>query len=242
MIKATEFHYEFLKQVNRVNSDYNKSISVAARDTYFNHAIDVVLENFYSVAETNSTVRNHLRQLEKKKVKLNLVKKDDECCVYEYPSDFYRLLRQKAVMCTDLCDEPRDIIIHAIQSDDIAESIKDPYWEPSFEWEETFGEEGSDGFYVYKKKEHDIKEVMVDYMKKPSKVAAPSLLDCEPKSYINSKGELISADKDFDVDSTFLWRKIVDVAVLYALRDLGQIDDFSAKMKEILFVDKLYLK
>ena len=242
MIKATRFHHEYLKQINRVNTAFNKTVDVATRDSYFNHGMEVVLENFFAISEINTTVRNHLRLLEKKKVKFKLFKETEGYCIYKYPSDFYKLLRQTAIMCTDTCTEPREILVRTIQSDDIAESIKDPYWEPSFEWEETFGDEGAEGYYVYKKKEHKIKELIVDYMRKPGDIAAPSLLDCEPACYVNAGGESICSDKDFEIDSTFLWRKIVDVAVLYTLRDFGQLDDFDGKMREILFVDKLYLK
>lgn len=242
MIKATEFHYEFLKQINRVNSDFNKSISVAARDSYFNHAKEVVLENYFAIAESNSTVRNHLRQLEVKKRELDCIAKDDTCCVVSFPLDFYRLLRQSADLCTDKCSEVRTVRIHTIQTDDISESLKDPYWEPSFEWEETFGEEGEEGYYVYIKPGYDVKKVYIDYLRKPGNIAAPSLLDCESKCYTNSKGEEVCNDSDFDVDSTWLWRKIVDVSVVFALRDLGQVDDVRSKMEEIIFVDKAYLK
>lgn len=239
MIKATEFHHEYLKQVNRINSDFNKSISVATRDSYFNRAMGTVLENLFAVAETNTTIRNHLRQLELKAVPLDFVKKTDNYVVYKYPDKFYRLLRQWCTMTTDTCSDPRRIMIRTIQSDDIEESLKDPYWEPSFEWEETFGEEAKEGYYIYKKKEHKISEVRVDYMFKPNPIAAPSLANGK---YVNAKGEVVVNDQDFEVDSTYLWQKIVDIAVLYTLRDLGQLDDFNVKLNEILFSDKVYLK
>lgn len=242
MIKATEFHHEFLKQVNRVNSDYNKRFSVSTRDSYFNHAAEVVLENFYAVAEINSTVRNHLRPLEVKKKKLECKERDEKCCVAEYPEDYYRSLRITAIMCDECCDEEKEIQVHTVQSSKITGSLNDPYWEPSYEWGETVGDESSEGYHVYKKPDQTVKCVYMDYMRKPGKICAPSLLACEPPCYVDSAGVKQCEDKDFNVDSTFLWRKIVDVSVLYALRDLGQLDDFEAKMKEILFVDRLYLK
>lgn len=242
MIKATEFHYEFVKQVNRINTNYNKSISVAARDSYFNHAKNVVLENLFAIAEINTTVRNHLRQLERKKVELKPLSATADCVIYQYPDAFYRPLTQWALMKTKTCDQTRRVRVWTIQTDDINESLKDPYWEPSFEWEETFGEEGGKGYYVYKKPEHVIVSFYMDYMVKPDDICAPSLLDCEPACYTNAKGEKVCKDKDFLIDSTFLWHKIVDVAVVYALRDLGQLDDFEAKLKEILFTDKLYMQ
>lgn len=241
MIKATRFHYEFIKQINRIDSGYNKKISVAARDSYFNHAMNVVLENFYALSETNTTIRNHLRPLEKKKVKLEVVKSASECTVFKYPERFYRPLTQWAIFTTKECSEKRRIRVFTIQTDDINESLKDPYWEPSFEWEETFGEEGSDGYYVYKKPEHNIVEFYMDYMFKPDEIAAPSLLD-QASYYTNASGEQVSKDVDFIIDSTFIWRKIVDVAVVYALRDLAVMDEFEAKLKEILFTDKLYMQ
>jgi len=241
MIKATQFHYEFIKQINRIDSGYNKKISVAARDSYFNHAKEVVLENFYALSEINTTIRNHLRLLEKKKQKLSVVRSTSECVVFKFPDKYYRALTQWAIFKTKDCDKKRRLRVFTIQTDDVNESLKDPYWEPSFEWEETFGEEGNDGYYVYKKPEHEIVEFYMDYMFKPDNIAAPSLLD-QASSYTNAAGEQVSQDSDFIIDSTFLWRKIVDVAVVYALRDLGLMNDFEAKLKEILFTDKLYMQ
>jgi len=238
MIHSTEFHYEFLKGINRVNSDYNKSFSVAARDSYINRAKDVVFENFFAMSEMNTTIRNHLKAFEKKDIQLERVKEEENYNIYKYPAKFYRLLRQNAIFHTKECDTSRKIIIRIIQSDDINEALSDPYWEPSFEWGETLGDEGSEGFYVYKKPDHIIEKVVVDYMTKPSDIVAPSLTSTG--SYKNSKGERVSQDSHFYGD-TYLWRKIVDVSVLFALRDLGQVDDFSSKMQEIISVDKLYI-
>lgn len=240
MVKATQLHFEFLKQYNSQNSNFDKAISVVMRDSYLNHAKDVVIENFFAIPETNPTVRNHLRQLEVKRASFEIIRNRDDYVVFRYPKSFYRLIRSTVKMVTKDCSTPREILVHPVKTHQLTEALKDPYWEPSFEWEETLGEEGHDGFYIYKKPEHTIQLGLFDYFRKPADIAAPSLLD-DAKCYTNAKGEKICHDKDFEIDSTFLWRKIVDVAVLYALRDTNQLQDFESKLKEILFTDKLYL-
>lgn len=239
MIKATEFHHEFLKQLNLVNSGFNKRFSVATRDSYFNHAKDIVLENLFSAAEKNNTIKQHLRPFEVKREELTILKKTDDIVICQYPKDFYRPLRQDCLMTTKECKSSRVVIIRPIQSDDLPDTLKDPYSEPSFEWEETVGEEAHTGYYIYKKPEYNVDKVFMDYMRKPKDIAAPSLVE-QGKSYINSRGETVKQDVDFE-DSTYLWRKIVDVAVALALRDLGQLDNFGAQLKMILFGDSVYL-
>jgi len=242
MIKGTEFHLEYLKQLNRINSNWGKSVSVAARDSYFNQAKDIVFENLFAVSEKNTTVRNHLRDFEMKRKKISCKRKSDTMSYFEYPDNFYRLLRQDAYMHTDYCSTVREVTVTTVQTDDLPEILRDPHQDPSFEWRETVGEEGSEGYYIYTKEGYHVEYVLIDYMRKPKNIYTFSLIDCEGGAYINSRGEEITEDQDFESDSTYLWRKIVDVAIVYTLRDLGQIDDFSAKMQEILFLDKVYLK
>ena len=232
MIHVAKLHEQFKLSVNRIDSNYNKSFSTSVIDSYLNKAQDAVITRFMRHVERNTTVRNHLRVLENKEVSLPVVKKTPGYVVVSYPDNFYRLLRQTAKVRTAGCSELRDVIVHTIQSDKISESLRDPNWRPDADWGETIGDESHDGYYVYKQSDWEIEEVIVDYMRKPQEMFAPSLAK---GSYITSDGRMVTSDQHCEFSDTYLWRYIADLASFYAMRDQGQVDDAKTKMEEMVF-------
>lgn len=238
-IAATKLHYEVRRKINRINSDFSKSISVPDLDAYINEAKDLVYENFAVVFERNTTVRNHLRQLEVNNKCLACKNDAEDSCIVEYPKDFYRLTRQIAKATTDGCDSERELIIHITKQDKLSESLKDPYWDPDFFYEETLGDDEETGLRVYHNGKFDVKEVCISYLKIIPDIAAPSLVSSG--SYTDPEGNTVSRNVDFIVDSSFLWRKIVDVAVLGIQRDMSNVNDYQTQLQNILQLDKVYL-
>lgn len=237
-IKATQLHYDFLRKLNRINSASGRYVSVAERDSYLTEALYIYFENRAALAEVNPLVRNDLRQFETKKHCVSCNDVDNKCCFAQYPDNFYRLLRTVTIADCDECDEQRELITRTIQSDDLSESLASPFWKPSYEYEETFADEARDGLYVYHNGDFNVQNVCIDFLRKPNPIAAPSL--AENGSYVDPTGATISTDSDLELDSTFAWRKIVDVAVLIAARDLSDFPEFESQLQKILSVEKLY--
>jgi hypothetical protein len=231
VIACEKFHYAFLQKANHSNASYLKQLSVAQRDFYFNQALEEIFENLVKVPEIDSTIRNHLRQLERKSVVLS-VEPRDGYVVAKYPADFYRRLRQTAIATKGGCGE-RELIIHVISSDKLTESLKSPNIKPSFEYEETLGDDGEEGLYVWHNGEFGISKVILDYIRKPAPILCPKLPGCE--QYIDLMGSTITQNSDFEIDSTYLWRMIVDVAVLAAKRDHGDIANYQTQLNSIIF-------
>lgn len=239
MIKASKIQEEYRRHLNRVNSDVAKAISIVDGDAYINEAKDYIFENFAIKFETNSIYRNHLRQLERKKIPLSCEKVDENCCRAKIPDQYYKLTRQYAKACHKECKKDRLIDLFKIQTSDLTTSLKDPYWAPSWEWEEGLIEEAGDYFIVYHNCEYDPKEIVIDYVKRPDDIATPSLtID---GSYVNSSGTVVNTDKDFEVDATFFWRKIAKLAALNTLLDMGDIQDYQAQLSNLLTIDKIFL-
>jgi len=236
-IAATKLQYETRKKINRINSDFAQAITVADLDSYLNEAKDALFENYAALAETNTTIRNHLRQLEVKKVCLPCTKQDKKCCKITYPEGFYRLLSQTTKACKGDCGE-RDLVTHIIQSNELSTSLKDPFWSPSWDYEETLADEAGDGLYVYHQ-DFDIKEVCIDYLRKPKDIATPSLT--KKGSYRNAEGQTVATDQPLELDATFLWRKVVDIAALMVERDMSELTDYQSQLQKIMAVDKMFL-
>lgn len=231
MIACEKLHNAFILKANHSNSNYLKRLSTAQRDIYLNEAKDVVFESLVKTPEIDPEVRNHLRQIERKNVCVECIDKGDYS-VAAYPEDFYRRLRQVAIATKEGC-EKRELLIHVLQSDKLTESLKSPYWEPSFEYEETLGDDGEDGFYVWHRKKFGVEKVCFDYIRKIGPIACPELEDCG--SYVNEEGEKVDTNLDFEIDATYFWRRVVDVAVLMAKRDVDDVTNYQTELQMIVF-------
>lgn len=230
-IDCKKLHYAFLQKANHSNSQYLKQLSEAQRDMYFNEALELIFETLVKVPEIDSEVRNHIRTLEKKGVCLDCEDRGNYC-VAKYPEDFYRRLRQTALATKEGCGE-RELLIHVIQSDKLTEALKSPHWSPSYDYEETVGDDGEDGLYVWHNGKFTINKVCLDYIRKPKQVACPQMPGCE--KYITLDGTVLTQNSDFEIDSTYMWRMVVDVAVLLAKRDVDDITNFQTQLNTIIF-------
>lgn len=239
MIKAVTLQAEYRRSLNRINSGYGKRFSVIDGDGFLNEAIDIVFENIAQKFETNTLSRNHLRQLEVKNQKASCTKVDDNICKITYPDNLYMLTRQWIIACKDGCDIDRTLELFIIQSSDITKTLKDPQWKPSFQWEEALAEEAGDDLYIYHNCDFNVKEVGYSYLRKPNHIATPSLADCD---YINEKGETITSDVDFELDSTFFWRKVVQIAVLNSLLAIGEAQDYQLRLNNIMALDRVFIQ
>lgn len=236
MVNIGKLHEQFKLIVNRLDSNQNKTFSVSVIDSYLNRAQDAIIERLMKEVEEKTSLRNHLRVLEKKNVSLEIIEIQNEYVVAKLPKDYYRLLRQEAVVSTSQCNESRKILVRTVQSDKLSEILRDPYWEPDLEWEETVGDEASKGYYVFKKPDWTVSKVLVDYMRKPKAMAAYNLSGCTiERPYVLSDGTPVTSDQHCEFSDTYLWRYIGDLAAMFALRDLGQLDDAKTKMEEMVF-------
>lgn len=229
-------HDEYRRRLNRANSEYSSNVSVKQVDSYLNEALEIWFENRVDLSELNSNVRNDLRQFEIKNRSIELVKKDSIYNVYAYPDNFYKLLRQWAVVSKKGCPD-KNVIVFIWESDDISEGLRDPNWKPSYEYEETIADEGEHGLYIWHNGEFTIKKVFVDYYRKPNRIAVPSLIT--PNNYYELGDVKISEDSDLEVDSTYAYRKIIDIAIACTLRDFGDVNDYNSMIQKILFTNSV---
>lgn len=229
-------HDEYRRRLNRANSDYSSDISVRQVDSYLNEALEIWFENRVDLSELNSTVRNDLRQFEIKNKEINRVDVNTIFNVYEYPDNFYKLLRQWAVVSKKGCPE-KNIVVLIWESDDISEGLRDPNWKPSYEYEETIADEGEKGLYIWHNGEFTIKKVYVDYYRKPNRIAVPSLIKPDGKYTLGDVS--VTEDSDLEVNSTYAYRKIIDIAVACTLRDIGDTNDFNSIVQKILFANSV---
>lgn len=222
MINGKILHDKFRLIVNRKNSGYNENIEPYELDCYLNRALHTWLENRVALAETNAQVENDLRELEIKHHQLSLKNHGEEYDVFELPKDMFSMLRQWALVYTKECckEEPvRRIDVRLNQSDDLEEVLKSPNWGPSYDWEETVADKGSEGLYVWHNQCFCIKELYIDYIRKPKDIKTPSAMSCG--EYEDAEGNVIKADVCLELTSTYQSDYLVELAAAYYFRDMG---------------------
>lgn len=240
-VSARQLVSEFERKLNSLNTHQGQSYQVVDAINILNEAWQVVFENNIKLAETNSKYRNNLRQLEKKNVKLTLTKSDSNTYFAVYPDDLHtRLNHYVTAKCpTEGCGDCKMIVPRITQSDDLHKNRQDPFRRANYGWEQLPMDEAGNGLYFYTDQKMEICEVFVDYYRKITRMEAPSLINCTIKQYYTVDGSAVILDAPFDVDSTYLARKVVDVAVLMAHRDIRDVEGFQTQLSRILALENL---
>jgi len=240
-ISAAKLVYDFNRKLQALISNQAREVSLVDTIALLNEAQERWFENRVLKEEVDSLVRNDLRPFELKRHKLNCSNVDDVVCFAPYPANLYKKKNQTAICTKDCCpDITKEIIIRIVQSDDLNEARKNPYRKADFYFEQLIGDEAGKGLYVYHEGEMDIEHLIIDYYRKPNPIHAPSLSQCPDGNYYDYDGVIINKDSDFEVDTTFAANKVVDIAVLMALRDLNRIDSYQAQLNKILQTETLH--
>lgn len=236
MIPARRSIIDFDIGYDRFVGEESRRLRLEDKLKVINDALEIYFENKVKIAEVNSSVRNDLRALEEKEVSLKLVKKLPKYNIYQIPESSYKILRQRAVAFKKHC-EPKEIPLIMFQTDDLDNGRKSPFWKSSYEWEHALADEGSKGLYIWHEGDFEIREVIVDYYRKPQEIHAPSMKDAQ--EYEDWNGVLRKKDQGLELSDTYAHRKIIDIAVLIARANIGDVRDFEIQLNKILNVEKL---
>jgi hypothetical protein len=228
MVSNAQVHEEFHNRFYRQTSKHGRDISIENIDRYVNEAYRQWFKNRVALAQTNAKVRYDLQKLQVTRQNINCADNGD-VCIWEFPPDYYQVIRQKVFAKIKDCDceDGRDLIVHTVQSDDWEETVKDPFWKPSYDWEETIGRETEKG-YAIAVNGFCIEKVDVDYYRRPKSIHSPSLKDCA----YEYGGVVITEDSEFELDDMQL-DEVIDLAILNASRDSGDSGDFSSQIAKV---------
>ncbi len=232
-IKASRLIYEFDRRFDRFAGQQKPALRLENKLSLLNEATQIFFENRVKLAEVNSRVRDELRPLEEKSKKLTL-KKGVSVDIAAIPKDSFRILRAEATISKKDCS-PKVVPLIMLTTDDLSRARKNAYWRSSFEWEHLLADEGSQGLYLYHDGEFSVDEVVIDFYRRPTEIHAPSM--SADKQYEDWNGIVRKKDIDLELDNTYAYRRIVDIAVLLARVDIGDQRDFQMKLAEILQIE-----
>ena len=241
-ISAKKLIYDVERKINAVDSGRMNDYRIVDLVSFVNDAYELTIEHLIAEKDQNETIRNHLRPLLIPNVELDCIQSDSNCdfCLVKYPDDFYESVNISAEVGKDCCPDIKRFPLTKPQGDDIVEAIRNPYRKANFYFEQLPSYESTDGLRVYHSNELEVKKVFLDYYRKIERIEAPSLVECEDHIYKNWDGQLIVNDVDFEIGSTYLNRKITDVAALLIHNASTDYIAFNEKLKEILQINNLH--
>lgn len=235
MYSIKEAHYKFKQHANKVDGLRNANFLVPQIDEYLWEAYIIYVENICEQLEYNQKRRDDIRQLEIKSLELPVTKINDDYYTVDLPENYYRYLESYSLCKHEKCTNKKQIKNYIIQKDDIY--TNDPMFNSSFTFERVNMDISGNKLYLYYG-DFTIEKLYLSYVRKP-------LRPGNPQDFINGGGTYNLPDgtpavqRDIEINSTFQANKIIDIAVLIAMRDVGNTIDFESQLNKILNISKI---
>lgn len=237
-VSSRKMVYDFRRKFNAALSGRNIKIPVVDIIAYLNEAQETWYRDRIPKAGIAPSITNDLRVFKVTQRSLSILTVRPGKLLAKYPRHLYKRLNQEVVATCKICPNiKKEFPILIVQTDDISPSRKDTYLRADFQYEQLPAEEANDGLYLHVDGAFEVENVVISYYRKPREIHAPSLSKCDDQSdsfYYIYNGDKISKDQDFEVDNTYAYNTVVDIAVLYALRDHGEINDFQTQLQKNL--------
>ena len=229
-----EMHYEFKLKLNKVDSlDYSNFLAPEI-DWYLNEAQEVFIKQRYGKTnvkragfETTQKRTDDLRNLVVKDLILASSPTSSDPSVYEsvLPHDYMFSIRNIANGMKGICEGKLNCV--QTQHDDLNDTLKNPFYAPSFEWREVplvFGTSGggasdANKIFVYSDGSFSITSVNMDYLRQPARIAYPSGIAGGQYMLPDSAGTVISTDQNCEL-AEHTHKEIVDLAVQIVAGDI----------------------
>lgn len=234
MIDARSFANECRRKIHRINSRFSSQVTQPMLDEYVNEALITWFKNQVAKFEINSETRNNLKQFEIKSEVLTFQDKGDRV-VAKYPKNYYQTTNQEVIGNRGCGD--RNIRVRIVQSGKLRDALKDPYWEPNFEWGETIGDDSGDGLNIWHNKKFKIEKVLIDYIRKPKEFRCPSLMK---EGFYTIGNTTYRTDMPLEL-SKMRSNEISDLVALFVLRDLSDGQEYQTQIDKINRKQTLYL-
>lgn len=227
MISSRELHLRLKSKLNRLNREYSNQVPVYQGDRALTEAYHLWYTSRCNLAETSDEARRDLKDFEIKGESFEVTPKNGNYLM-KFPGNYYKHLRLSCIALKPECGE-KELSVHVEQSQKLNNLLKNPFWEPSYEYEETIADEYRDGMLIYTKN-FEVLRVFMDYFMKPENIQTPSLT--KDKYYEGADGK-ISSDKGLPLTTSLEADRIVDMAALIIMRDKGDLTDYQTQMSKI---------
>lgn len=233
MPETRKLVYDLKRKLGLLDTDGDERMPLVDLIAYLNEFQQIAFNNLVKDAERNQQVANEIRKFKKDRVSLTL-KQNDKSVLAIYPSDIHTRLNQVAVVeKPECCDDPKELVVKIVQSDDLQPARKNVFQKSSFYFERSIAVISADGLLIYHDDEYDVKEVFIDYYRKPEELHAPSLAICDGPVYYLYNGQAITKDTYCEFEN-FADNFITDGAAILATADRKQTEAFNLQIQKFI--------
>jgi hypothetical protein len=240
-----DMHYDFKFKLNKLDSSDYSNFQIPEIDWLLNESMWVFLKQKYGINnskrqgfEVTQKRIDDLRNLVMKNVSLpgSQVTLDPVSYEATLPHDYIFSIRLQADLSKESCSTVRKSVCVQTQHDDLSRVLKDPYYGPSFDWEEipvVFGTTGdtvadSDKVFGYTDGTFVVDQFIMDYLRAPKKISFSEGV-LPQGEYKYPDGSVTDVNQNCELpDHTH--NEIVDLAVQIAA---GNIDHPGYQLKAV---------
>lgn len=223
--------WHFTNALHDVDDKKYKDVKLPRKVAVINRAKDIFFDKILTHRSKNPVFDQWLRPLEIDDFPLEIEKQTDEYYLYKYPERFavatYVRIEAKKGKCKAKFEAT------PIMDKSAANAINNPFWEPNFEFEQTFRTKNKDGIKIWRKG-FDIEKAYMSYIQRPVNLHAPTLNETG-NGYIYHDNKRYTKDVDLMLgDGAYL--PLIDIAVLLATDNAG---DFNLQVNKILNIKQI---
>jgi hypothetical protein len=231
-MNVKEMQYDFKLKLNKVDSSDHSNLKIPEIDWLLNEGLSVYMKQRYGINnskgegfETTQKRIDDLRNLVvKNKPLIATALPIDNSFEAKLPENYLFAVRLQATSSKGSCGHKKCVCVPT-QHDDLSDALKNPYYEPSFEWGEVpvvYGTTGdtvadSNKVFGYTDGTFSISEFVLDYLRMPKRIAFPS--GTPGQTYNYPDGTAVSVDQDCELPA-HTHNEIVDLAVQIAAGNL----------------------
>lgn len=239
---VADMHYDFKFKLNKLDSSDYSNFQIPEIDWLLNESMWVFLKQKYGITnskregfEVTQKRIDDLRNLVVKDVVLPTIAGTANSFERVLPDNYIFAIRIQAELSKESCSLTRKSVCVQTQHDDLSKVLKDPYYGPSFEWEEVpvvFGTTGdlvtdSNKIFGYTDGTFVINNFILDYLRTPKTI---SFAEGVPGGeYFYPDGTLTDSNQDCELPE-HAHNEIVDLAVQIAA---GNIDHPGYQLKAV---------
>ena len=232
-----EQHIDFKRKLNKIDSATHVNFEVPFIDEYLNEAQEIFIKrriqtnNIYRVGfEVTQKRIEDLREIVAKCptdiAPIALTEIDTNVYQADLPENYLYYIRGNVTCTKGSCNKELGCIVQ--QHDDLNNVLGSMFYSPSFEWGELPITFSKDKIYVYSDGTFTPEFLLIDYIRRPLRIA-------NPDAYIDQLGNtgyllpvrdafgnfIPAVQQDCELQSMYVCREIVDIAVELAHMDLG---------------------
>lgn len=226
MIDAVSLIFALDDKVDRLNTQYKQHVTLVSKCRALTEVQNILLRKYARVYETDKENRNLLRHIEVKDHQMK-TKKSGLTSKIEFPPDYYRDLGIRIVAVKRDCGT-KQIGLTKMETGDRGRAFNNPFWKSSYAWEQVFGDEAKDGFYIDNGDDFKVEGMIIDYLVKPPDIHCPSLVKA-PDEYIDWNGKKQTKDVGWTLED--LVEEGINRAALVLTRNIGDAADFDLQTR-----------